>query len=126
MTNLTTIANVNIGGSPNDGTGDNIRNAFSLTNTNFNNVVEYLTATAGPTFVNANVDGTLTSSIVVVNSELFATLANVTDLNVLNDLHVAGTMYGPIHSEYMFANVAHNETLVVAGAATLAGLKTMG
>jgi hypothetical protein len=52
------ITNVNVGTAPNDGSGDDIRDAFINTNTNFGNISQWLAATYVQ-FQNANVNGTV-------------------------------------------------------------------
>ena len=68
------ITNVNVGTAANDGSGDDIRDAFIKVDTNFGNISQWLAA--GVQFQSANIDGTLTTQ-----------WANVTNANVI-------TLYG--------------------------------
>jgi len=56
----TTINSVNYGVSANDGSGDNLRDAFIKVDQNFGNVATWLSGTF-PEFQNANVDGAVTA-----------------------------------------------------------------
>jgi hypothetical protein len=68
------ISDINIGTSPNDGTGDNIRASFSKVDSNFSNISSFLSGTRVD-FLNANVSFNLLSNYITV-ANLF--VANAT------------------------------------------------
>lgn len=83
MTILSNVATINVGITPNDGTGDNLRQAFITTKENFNSVYTFLQGT--PTFSNVEVlntltlDSTLAANIIVANNSTVSN-ANIAHL----------------------------------------------
>jgi len=64
---------INIGSSPNDGTGDNLRNSFIKINNNFNEVYEFSGTTGGGGVTNVTYSGltTLINNSGLTNGELY-------------------------------------------------------
>lgn len=89
------ITNVNVGTAANDGSGDDIRDAFIKVDTNFGNVSQWLAATYVQ-FQNANINGTVQ-----------AQWANVTNANV-------ATIYGS-NISVSGANVDISANLIPTG-----------
>ena len=127
---------VNIGLSPNDGTGNNIRDAFILTNQNITAITEFLLL--GPKLANLTVRETTTTNsfianVGVINSNLTIlsnTVSTSTSTGALvvvggtgigGDLHVGGTVYGDIQGDTVTAS-----TLGVVGDSVLAGSVNTG
>jgi hypothetical protein len=92
------LANINVGSSPNDGTGDSIRDSFIIVNENFQFVESF--------FPNTSVIG-LTANITSTGNSAF------------NNLTITGTTTsaGNISANYLFGN-GSQLTSVVAGTAT--------
>lgn len=63
---MTTITLVNIGSSPNDGTGDDLRTAFDKANGNFSNIA--LALSSGNAYTNLNIENTVTSGNLVTGA----------------------------------------------------------
>ena len=122
---------VNVGLSPNDGTGNNIREAFIVTNQNITAITEFLTL--GPRLSNVTVSNTFTTNNFVANSGIIndslhivstqssispSTGALIVDggTGIAGDLHIGGTVYGDIQGDTVTAS-----TLGVIGGAVFAG-----
>lgn len=82
-----TIANINIGTTPNDGTGDSLRTGFSIVNNNFSYVNSILGGAGNV------VTGNVTANIITANigtisnltaTTLIATTGNITTVNATN------------------------------------------
>ena len=69
------ITNVNVGTAPNDGSGDDIRQAFITVDTNFGNVSQWLADTFVE-FQNANIDGTMQARWANVVTANIGTITN--------------------------------------------------
>jgi hypothetical protein len=78
----TSITNVKVGVAPNDGSGDDIRDAFIKVDSNFGNVSQWL-ADSYVEFQNANVDGTMQSR--------WANVINANVSNIYGNVNVSGT-----------------------------------
>jgi hypothetical protein len=74
-TSSTSFNNVNYGVTANDGSGDNLRDAFIKVDNNFGNVSQWLSGTF-PEFINANVDGTVSAQWANVTNANVGTLGN--------------------------------------------------
>ena len=61
----TSISDINIGTSPNDGTGDNIRLSFTKVDSNFSNISGFLAGTRVD-FLNANISYNLLSQVIFI------------------------------------------------------------
>lgn len=96
---MPTFANINTGTTPNDGTGDSLRQSFRTTNNNFSilnsivtdsgNITANITSTGFSSFNTANITTLNTSTI---GGELTtATQANITQVGTLSNLTVSGT-----------------------------------
>ena len=110
------------GTTPNDGTGENIRNAFNQINYNVSNIAEFLSA---PTITNVIVSNSLTVNGpgVFANIQVLANTASTSSstgaLTIVNgvgiggNLNVGGTISGTISS-----------TSITAGTVTTTGILT--
>ena len=74
-TSSTSFNPVNYGVTANDGSGDNLRQAFIKVDTNFGNVSQWLSGTF-PEFLNANVDGTVQAQWANVTAANIGTISN--------------------------------------------------
>lgn len=103
---MTLLANINVGSSPNDGTGANLRFAFQTVNAN-NDILSNLFPTANATTANlGNItvnyitgDGSLLTGITTTTSGLATYVtgnaqANITSVGTLTGLTVSGTLTG--------------------------------
>ena len=103
---MTLLANINVGSSPNDGTGANLRYAFQTVNAN-NDILGNLFPTANATTANlGNItvnfitgDGSLLTGITTTTSGLATYVtgnaqANITSVGTLTGLTVSGTYTG--------------------------------
>ncbi len=117
MADLTTYQ-VNVGVNPNDGTGNNIRDAFIKTNQNITAITEFLTL--GPMLSNLVVSNSITASSVSANTGLFSNLhVSATTIStspvtgaltvaggvgVVGNVNVGGTIYGDIEGDVVTAS----------------------
>lgn len=129
MADLTTYQ-VNVGVNPNDGTGNNIRDAFIKTNQNITAITEFLTL--GPMLSNLVVSNSITSNSVSADTGLFSNLhVSATTIStspitgaltvaggvgVVGNVNVGGTIYGDIEGDVVTAS-----TLGVNGGSILRG-----
>lgn len=88
------ISGINIGSSPNDGTGDDIRDAFLKVDTNFSNLSSFLNSTSSD-FLNANVEFNLN-----VNT------ANVTNLLTENTVGTTASFTNSVTANTVTSNNA--------------------
>ena len=92
------LANINVGSSPNDGTGDSIRDSFIIVNENFQFVESFFP-----------------------NTDIISLTANITSTgnSAFNNITITGTTTsaGNISANYLFGN-GSQLTSVVAGTAT--------
>lgn len=126
---------VNIGQVPNDGTGDNIRNAFNKTNINVSNISTFLAVS--PVFPSAEVSGIFTvdtlvanvaqfSGDIIMNGNLLAiSQGNVT---IAGDLDVGGTITGVLSSTDLTVNgpTALTGNVVITGNAGITDTLSVG
>ena len=87
------IATINIGTSPNDGSGDNIRNAFNKVDTNFANINSFLRSSDTINFTQVNID-----------SYFGAQYANISNLYVANATGTTSNFTGNTRSGNIIAN----------------------
>lgn len=80
------VTDINIGTTPNDGTGDNIRLAFSKVDNNFSNISTFLAGTSSD-FLNANVSLNLYSNY-LTTSNLFVSNATGTTASFSSNVTV--------------------------------------
>jgi hypothetical protein len=88
------ITNVNVGTSANDGSGDDIRDAFIKVDTNFGNISQWLSSTYVQ-FQNANINGTLQAPWANVTNANVGTIRNST-----GDLNIASTLLPTVDGIY--------------------------
>ncbi|CAB4129308.1 hypothetical protein UFOVP112_406 [uncultured Caudovirales phage] len=72
-----TLSDVNIGTTPNDGTGDDIRTAFDKVDKNFSNVSQFLSSTTY-SFLNANISQTLNTNYLNASNVFIANTTGTT------------------------------------------------
>jgi hypothetical protein len=105
-----TIANINIGASANDGTGDTLRHGFQIVNNNFSYVSSIIGSTSGNITANyfigngstitsltgANVTGNVASAVFSYTAGTVTTNAqpNINSLGTLNGLTLSGNITG--------------------------------
>lgn len=111
---------VNVGINPNDGTGDNIRNAFITTNTNLSSIVNFLFTSdpAGPLVPNLSV---LNNATIYGNVGVAETIT-ANSVQVANDVVINGslTVFGNTTTITTAEYVISNPTLEL-GTANIAG-----
>ena len=124
---------VNVGLSPNDGTGNNLRDAFIKTNENVTAITQFLMLT--PTLPQVTVEGPLTADSITANTGTFnspvsllsnyvSTSPSTGSLVILNgggigvtgNVNVGGVIHGDVVSNSVIAG-----TMMVTGGAGFAG-----
>lgn len=96
---MPTFANINVGASPNDGTGDSLRESFRITNNNMSllstiitdsgNITANITSTGTSTFNIANI--TTLNGVTIAGTLTTASQPNITSVGTLSTLTVSGT-----------------------------------
>lgn len=110
---MTTITLVNIGSSPNDGTGDDLRTAFDKTNANFSNVS--LALSSGNAYTSISVENTVTSGNLITGAA------------TANSLTVTGsTSAGNITANNVSATANVSAVGLTATTATVSGNLAVG
>jgi len=103
------LANINVGSAPNDGTGANLRSAFTTVNENFQFIEAFFPNTSNIALT-ANIDSTGTSTF---NN---ATVSNLTVSNTLNIGTLPGlTLSGNLIGTSVFASEIGNTGSVITG-----------
>ena len=95
--NSSQILNINEGVSPNDGTGDNIRDAFLKVDSNFGNVSDFLSQDTVQ-FLNANVSLGLNANTANLNSITVATIAST--VRVFGNINMSANIVPSAANQY--------------------------
>jgi hypothetical protein len=131
-----TIANINIGTSPNDGTGDTLRHGFQIVNNNFSYVSTIIDSTSGNVTSNyfigngstitsitgANVTGNVASATFAYTAGTVTTNAqpNINSLGTLNGLTLSGNITGT-NSNVNLININGIKSTVSVATGNLSG-----
>lgn len=137
--------NVNVGITPNDGTGDTLRDAFIKTNQNFIEVTQFI---ADPSFFNASVNGTLTAATVQADNVTIGNVLTLTSPTISvspttgtlvcaggagfgGNVYITDTFHGNVsalntNSINLTSNVAITQELGVSHNASIAGNIAVG
>ncbi|HET8688579.1 MAG TPA: tail fiber domain-containing protein [Methanosarcina sp.] len=102
---------VDVGISPNDGSGDNIRNAFIKVDNNFANISSQLSSVSQD-FLSANIE-----------FNFAAQYGNITNLITANLIGTSATLVGNLRANNLIANtgITSNGTAIVSGISYLLG-----
>lgn len=112
----TSISDINVGTSPNDGTGDNIRLSFTKVDSNFSNISGFLAGTRVD-FLNANISYNLLSNYITV-ANLFVANATGNTASFLSNITA-----GNVHAN---SAIYANSGIYNAGITSLAGNTSVG
>jgi hypothetical protein len=135
------LPNINVGTSPNDGTGSSLRDAFTIVNENFQ-LIEAFFPNSEVANLNANIESTGVSTFNQIDANVIysstfgnagaqyygniatASQPNVTSLGTLTELTVGGELTVTGNTSLQVTNV--EDTLTANGASNFNGILTAG
>lgn len=123
------LANINVGTSPNDGTGDSIRDSFIIVNENFQYIEQFFPNTLAAN-LNANITSTGTSFFNTVNvSGVVTSTANIStsgyflgDGSQLSAVAASTAQYVTGNAQANITSVGTLSSLTVSGNVTAGGI----